>query len=216
MRTQTHHLSDAEQQLVKTFDDLKLPVSNYNQSYLGFVFPSKQQWEHFTFGLDPGWKTSPALCKPAYSEKALKDENIVTHLLNNWGHYEKRSCALLSALALSPCCGVQSIPQSWFQDRLGDHPSLCDPGHPQQRGSQAEMCERTSHEWRPMKFSILSTRFHFWLAPTLPPRDICISVMMTSSKIPLGITRDWVFDVRQWGKQRKSCAQPFTVGPPLP
>lgn len=153
MRTQTHHLSNAEQQLVKTFDDLKLPVSNYNQSYLGFVFPSKQQWEHFTFGPDPGWKPSPALCKPAYSEKTLKDENIVTHLLNNWGHYEKRSCALLSTLALSPCCGVQSIPQSWFQDRLGDHPSLCDPGHPQQRGSQAEMSERTSHEWRPMKFS---------------------------------------------------------------
>ena len=184
------HLSDAEQQLVKTFDNLKLPISNYSQSYLGFIFPSKQQWEHFTFGHDPGWKTSLALRKPAHSEKALKGENIVTHLLHNWGHYENRSCALFSALALSPCCGIQSIPQSRFQDRLGDRPSLCDPGHPQQQGSSSTSLPVTSHEWRPIKPSILSTRFHIWLAPTLPPRDVCIPVIMTYGKIPLGITHD--------------------------
>lgn len=92
------------------------------------------------FGHDPGWKKSPAPCKPVCPEKVLKDENIVTHLINNRGYYENRSCALLPALALSPCCGIQSTPQSQFQDHLGERPSLCDPGHPQQRGSQAVMC----------------------------------------------------------------------------
>lgn len=172
------------------------------------------------FKCDPGWKNSPVLCKPAYHKKALKDDNKVIHLLNNWGHYENRSRASLSTLAFGPSWELrhssESIPGSPARSILSLWPRSPTTVRVTGRDVLEDISWMETHQALCFRHKISHLTcshapskgrlhpHHLWLGTKLPlPQDHTL----------LGI---WCVKARQWGKQRNSSWAAFCCGLPLP
>lgn len=166
----------------------------------------------------PRWENSPALCKPVYCEKAMKCENMVTHLLNNWGYYENRPCASLSTLAFSPSWELwrssELIPGSRERSPL----SLWSQSPTTVRVTGRDMLEDIS--WRKTHQTLYFKHKISHLTCSHTPAKGCLHPchLWLRTKLPLPHTQlgIWCFKARQWGKQRNSSCAAFCCGLTLP